>query len=48
MREIKIEKSFTKRDHDSLRRYLNDIAGYPLLSAEEEVMLGRKIQAGDL
>lgn len=48
MREIKIEKSFTKRDHDSLRRYLNDIAGYPLLSAEEEVMLARKIQAGDL
>lgn len=48
MREIKIEKSFTKRDHDSLRRYLNDIAGYPLLSAEEEVMLGRKIQGGDL
>lgn len=48
MREIKIEKSFTKRDHDSLRRYLNDIAGYPLLSAEEEVMLGRKIQEGDV
>lgn len=48
MREIKIEKSFTKRDHDSLRRYLNDIAGFPLLSAEEEVMLARKIQAGDL
>lgn len=48
MREIKIEKSFTKRDHDSLRRYLNDIAGYPLLSAEEEVVLARKIQSGDM
>jgi len=47
MREIKIEQSYTKRDEDSLNRYLNDISKIPLISAEEEVQLARRIRQGD-
>jgi len=47
MRELKIEKSITKRSDDSLKRYLQDISKYALISAEEEVSLTRKIRNGD-
>jgi len=47
MREIKIELSFTKRDEDSLNRYLNDIYHIPMISPEEEVQLAIKIREGD-
>ncbi|WP_256006215.1 sigma-70 family RNA polymerase sigma factor [Pedobacter deserti] len=47
MREIRIEKSFTNRDSDSLNRYLSEINKIDLISADEEVRLSRKIKLGD-
>lgn len=47
MRELKVDKSITRRDHDTLMRYLHDIKKYPLLSGEEEVRLAEKIASGD-
>jgi len=47
MRNLKISKSITKRNEDSLNRYLYDIGKYKLIGAEEEVMLAKKIKAGD-
>src|SRR5574344_639554 len=47
MRQIKISKSITNRDTASLERYLADIGKEPLISAEEEVELARRIKAGD-
>lgn len=47
MRELKIEKSITKRGEDSLKRYLADISRFTLVSTEEEVALARKIRKGD-
>lgn len=47
MKEIKIERSITSRGQDSLERYFQDVSGYPLLSADEEIALARKIKAGD-
>src|SRR5262249_57161321 len=32
---------------DSLRRYLNEIGRYPLLSRAEEVQLAKRVEAGD-
>ena len=48
MRELKIEKSITKRGDDAVKRYLQDIAKYGLVSMEEEVLLARKIKSGDV
>src|SRR5687768_9577897 len=47
MRNLKISKSITNRNEDSLNRYLYDIGRYKLIEAEEEVMLAKKIKAGD-
>lgn len=47
MKEIKIERSITNRRQDSLERYLHDVSAYPLLSVEDEIVLTRKIKAGD-
>lgn len=47
MRDIKIFKSHTNRNEESLSRYLSDIAQINLLSPQEEAMLARKIQEGD-
>lgn len=47
MKEIKIEKSITNRNADSLDRYLQDISRYPLLNAEEESTLAKKVRLGD-
>ena len=47
MRQLKITKSITSRN-DSLQRYLNEIAKYPRIEAEDEVVLAKKIQAGDI
>lgn len=48
MKNLKITKSFTNREDDSLNRYLNDIAQYPQLSIDEEVELARRARGGDL
>lgn len=47
MRALKIGQSITNRSHASLQRYLSDIAKYNVLSAEEEIILAKKIKAGD-
>lgn len=47
MRALKIGQSITNRSHASLQRYLSDIAKYNVLSVEEEIILAKKIKAGD-
>jgi RNA polymerase primary sigma factor len=47
MKEIRIEKLITHRSQDSLERYLKEISKYPLLEAEEEIVLAEKIRRGD-
>lgn len=47
MRQLKITKSITNRDSQSLERYLQEIAKVDLLTAEEEVELAIRIKEGD-
>lgn len=47
MKEIKIERSITNGQIDSLARYLQELAAYPLLNGTEEMVLTQKIRAGD-
>src|SRR5574343_181993 len=47
MRQLKITKSITNRESQSLEKYLQDIGKVELLEAEEEVMLAQKIKQGD-
>lgn len=47
MRQLKITKSITNRDSASLEKYLADIAKEELITAEEEIILAKKIRAGD-
>lgn len=47
MRQIKISSSITDRGSAALERYLADIGKEPLITADEEVELARRIKAGD-
>jgi RNA polymerase primary sigma factor len=47
MRQLKITKQVTNRDTPSLDKYLQEIGRVDLITPEEEVMLARKIKAGD-
>ena len=47
MRQLKITKSITNRDSDSLDKYLHDIGKEELITAEEEVELAQRIKKGD-
>ena len=47
MRQLKITKSITNRESESLERYLQEIGKEDLLSAEEEVELAQRIRKGD-
>lgn len=47
MKQFKVIASITRRDADSIERYLNDIGKIGLLSIEEEVSLTTKIRDGD-
>ena len=47
MRQLKISKSITNRDSQSLEKYLQEIGKEDLLTAEDEVNLARRIREGD-
>jgi RNA polymerase primary sigma factor len=47
MRQLKITKSITNRESQSLDKYLQDIGKEELITAEQEVELAKKIKQGD-
>lgn len=47
MRQLKISKSITNRESQSLEKYLQEIAKMPLITAEEEVGLTIAIKQGE-
>ncbi len=47
MRQLKITKSITNRESDSLDKYLQEIGHEDLVSVEEEVELAQRIKKGD-
>mmetsp|Transcript_7673 Transcript_7673/g.17650 ORF Transcript_7673/g.17650 Transcript_7673/m.17650 type:complete len:288 (+) Transcript_7673:3246-4109(+) len=47
MRQLKISKQITNRENQSLDKYLQEIGKVDLLTADEEVVLAKRIRAGD-
>ncbi|MEO8852624.1 MAG: RNA polymerase sigma factor RpoD/SigA [Ginsengibacter sp.] len=47
MRQLKISKSITNRESESLEKYLQEIGRVELITPEEEVKLARQIKDGD-
>src|SRR6266404_4931938 len=47
MRQLKITKSITNRESQSLEKYLQEIGKVELISPEEEIDLARRIKKGD-
>ena len=47
MRQLKITNKITARESLALDKYLNDIGKIPMLSADEEAELARRIRQGD-
>lgn len=47
MRDLKILKSITNRNEESLSRYLNDIGQIKMIDSKEEVRLAKMIREGD-
>ncbi|MBQ9672559.1 MAG: RNA polymerase sigma factor RpoD/SigA [Prevotella sp.] len=47
MRQLKISKSITNRESDSLEKYLQEIGKEEMISTEEEVELAQRIRKGD-
>jgi RNA polymerase primary sigma factor len=48
MRQLKISKSITNRESQSLEKYLQEIGKVDLITPEEEVQLAIRIKQGDL
>ena len=47
MRQLKITKSITNRESQSLEKYLQEIGKVELITPEEEVKLAVRIKQGD-
>ncbi len=47
MRQLRISKSITNRESESLEKYLQEIGRVEMISPEEEVRLARLIKQGD-
>ena len=47
MRQLKITKSITNRESESLEKYLQEIGKEDMISIEEEVELAQRIRKGD-
>ncbi len=47
MRQLKISKSITNRESESLEKYLREISRVDLITVDEEVLLARRIRNGD-
>jgi len=47
MRQLKITNKITARESMSLDKYLNDIGKIPMLNADDEAVLARRIRDGD-
>lgn len=47
MRQLKISKSITNRESQSIEKYLQEIGKVDLITAEEEVELAKRIHQGD-
>ena len=47
MRQLKITKQVTNRETPSLDKYLHEIGKEDLISAEEEILLARRIKQED-
>src|SRR5690349_21196741 len=47
LRQLKISRSITNRESESLEKYLQEISRVEMVSPEEEVRLARQIKAGD-
>ncbi len=47
MRQLKITKSITNRESQSLDKYLQEIGGMSLINAEKEIELAQRIKQGD-
>ena len=47
MRQLKITKQVTNRETPSLDKYLHEIGKEDLISAEEEILLAKRIKQGD-
>ncbi|MGL6267400.1 MAG: sigma-70 family RNA polymerase sigma factor, partial [Chitinophagaceae bacterium] len=47
MRQLKITKSITNRESQSLEKYLQEIGKVEMINAEEEVQLAMRIKQGD-
>jgi RNA polymerase primary sigma factor len=47
MRQLKITRSITNRESQSLEKYLQEIGKVPMVSTEEEVQLATRIRQGD-
>ena len=47
MKQLYIKQSITDRSDTALKSYLKDVNKYPLITPEEEKILGKKIKEGD-
>ena len=48
MRQLKISKQITNREHASLDKYLQEVGREPLITSDQEVELARRIRTGDM